>query len=116
MTRRKSFSRKERARLFKLYNGECYLCQGKIHVGEAWEIEHLIAWELTRDDSDENIRLAHVKCHKPKTAADIRCIRKADRQRDKHLGVMKTRKGRPMPGTKASGWKRKMDGTVERRT
>ena len=30
-------------------------------------------------------------------------------------GRSKAPKGRPMPGTRASGWKRKMDGTWERR-
>ena len=114
MMPRKRFSRKERVRLFELRNGICHLCEGKIQVGQAWHIEHLIAWELTRDDSDDNLRLAHVKCHKPKTAEDVRAIRKADRQRAKHVGVKKP-KGRPIAGTKASGWKHKLNGQWERR-
>lgn len=40
---------------------------------------------------------------------------KLKRQRDKHNGI-RTRKGAPIPGSKASGWKRKLDGTTERRT
>ena len=89
MTSRHSISRKDRARLFSLYAGECYLCNGKIGPAEAWEIEHVIPWELTRDDSDDNLRLAHKKCHAAKTANDIRAIRKADRNRDKHNGTFK---------------------------
>ncbi len=93
---RRSFSRKDRARLFQLYAGRCYLCDGAISVGEAWDIEHVIPWELTRDDSDDNLRLAHKKCHKAKTAVDIRTIRKSDRQRDKHTGTFWKQK-RPWP-------------------
>lgn len=84
---RKHFSQRERVRLFELNQGTCYLCDMKIQVGEVWEIEHVVAWELTRDDSDENLRLAHVKCHKVKTADDVSAIRKADRVKAKNLGA-----------------------------
>lgn len=105
MAKRKSFSRKERVRLFEHYKGECYLCSGKIQVGEAWDIEHIVPWELTRDDSDDNLRLAHVACHKVKTADDVRAIRKADRIKAKHIGAVK-------PSGFNRKWKRKMNGEV----
>ena len=81
MTSRKSFSQKERVRLFTLNKGVCYLCNGKIDAGQAWEIEHVIPWALTRDDSDDNLRLAHVKCHKAKTATCKQSARSATRRR-----------------------------------
>lgn len=84
---RKSFSRKERVRLFDLHGGACHLCQQKIKVGEAWDLEHIVPWELTRDDSDDNVKPAHKSCHKVKTADDVAAIRKADRIRAKHLGA-----------------------------
>ena len=84
---RKRFSRKERVRLFDLHDGKCHLCGQKIRVGEAWDLEHLVAWELTRDDSDDNVRPAHKTCHKAKTVEDVRAIRKADRIRAKHIGA-----------------------------
>lgn len=40
---------------------------------------------------------------------------KLKRQRDRNQGISK-RKGPPMPGSRASGIRRRMDGTVERRT
>ena len=83
---RKSFSRKERARLFTLNGGVCYLCTGKIGVAEAYEIEHEIPWEISRDDSDDNLKLAHVKCHKTKTAKDRKDISKVQRMEAKHKG------------------------------
>ena len=85
---RRSFSRKDRARIFAANNGACHLCSGKIAVGEAWEVEHVIPYALTQDDSDENLRPAHVKCHKKKTHQEDRPrISKAERQRAKHLGT-----------------------------
>lgn len=84
---RKNFSRKERVRIFDLHSGRCYLCSQKIQVGDAWELEHVIPWELTRDDSDDNVKPAHKSCHKIKTADDVRGIRKADRVRAKHVGA-----------------------------
>lgn len=83
---RKSFNRKERARLFALRDGVCYLCAGKIGVAEAYDIEHEIPWEISRDDSDANLQLAHVKCHKVKTATDRKDISKVQRMEAKHNG------------------------------
>lgn len=84
---RKKFSRTERVRIFDLHAGRCHLCQQKIQIGETWELEHVVAWELTRDDSDDNVKPAHASCHKTKTADDTRSIRKADRIRAKHIGA-----------------------------
>ena len=84
---RKSFSRTERVRLFDLHKGACHLCGQKIMVGEAWDLEHIVPWELTRDDSDDNVKPAHKSCHKVKTAEDVAAIRKADRIRAKHIGA-----------------------------
>lgn len=87
MTRR-SFSRKERARIFTLRSGVCYLCAGKINGAiESWEIEHEIPWEISRDDSDDNLQLAHTKCHRVKTAADRKDIAKVQRMQAKHEGT-----------------------------
>lgn len=84
---RKSFSRTERVRIFDLHAGKCHICDQKIQVGEAWDLEHVVPWILTRDDSDGNVKPAHQSCHKVKTATDINAIRKADRVRAKFLGA-----------------------------
>lgn len=84
---RKNFSRTERVRLFDLHGGRCHICSGKVQVGEAWDLEHIVPWELTRDDSDENVKPAHKHCHKAKTADDVAAIRKADRVRAKFIGA-----------------------------
>lgn len=84
---RKSFSRKERARLFALNAGRCYLCAGRIDATDAWEIEHEIPWEISRDDSDANLKLAHKKCHAVKTSRDRKDISKVQRMAAKHNGT-----------------------------
>lgn len=85
---RRSFSRKDRARIFALGNGCCHICTGKITVGEAWEVEHIIPYALTQDNSDDNLRPAHKKCHAKKTTGEDRPrISKAERQRAKFLGI-----------------------------
>lgn len=84
---RKSFSTRERTRIFKLHGGICHLCKQEIQIGEAFDLEHVIPWELTRDDSDENVKPAHKHCHKEKTKEDVRAIRKADRIHAKFIGT-----------------------------
>ncbi|MCO5157525.1 MAG: HNH endonuclease [Aquamicrobium sp.] len=86
---RRRFTYKDRARIFAANNGTCHICKQKIDgVREAWEIEHVIAWELTRDDSDENLRPAHIACHKQKTHKQDRpAINEAKRREAKHTGA-----------------------------
>lgn len=86
---RRRFTDKDRARIFAANDGCCHLCSQKIDgVREAWEIEHVIAWELTRDDSDGNLKPAHVACHKQKTHEHDRpAINQAKRREAKHQGV-----------------------------
>lgn len=86
---RRRFTDKDRARIFANSKGYCHLCGEKIDgVREAWEIEHVIAWELTRDDSDDNLRPAHKSCHAKKTHQQDRpAINQAKRREAKHNGV-----------------------------
>ncbi|WP_181167744.1 MULTISPECIES: HNH endonuclease signature motif containing protein [unclassified Mesorhizobium] len=87
---RRRFTDKDRARIFTANKGCCHLCDGKIDVAEAWEVEHVIAWELTRDDSDGNLRPAHIKCHQIKTHKQDRpAINQAKRREAKHKGFSK---------------------------
>lgn len=78
------------------------------------EVDHKVeCWE-GGDNSLENAQVLGRKCcHKPKTAKATGRRAKADAQRARHLDT-KVRKGRPLPGTRASGIRKRMDGTVER--
>lgn len=112
MTRRMSSSR--RARIFEAAGGACHICGQKIDgTREKWEVEHIIPYSLTRDDSDENLAPAHVSCHLGKTAADAGTIAKAKRVHRKHTGAHRPKSA--LPGSKGSKWKRKISGAVVRR-
>lgn len=90
---RKRFTDKDRARIFAANKGCCHLCNARIDgVREAWEVEHVIAWELTRDDSDANLRPAHKSCHSTKTHTQDRpAINEAKRREAKHFGVKRAK-------------------------
>lgn len=63
----------------------------------------------------ENCKVLCKTCHAAKTfGEDNPRMQKADAQRKRAFGI-KARKGRPMPGTKASGVRKRWDGTVEQR-
>jgi 5-methylcytosine-specific restriction endonuclease McrA len=84
-----------------------------LKVGEG-QADHVLPVELGGESAIENGQWLCHPCHKPKTADDIRRIRKADRMRDRHTGAMpKSRNA--LPGSKLSGWKKKMNGEWVRR-
>ena len=71
----------------------------------------------TERDSDglENCVACCRTCHRFKTSTyDVPMQAKSKRIRDRHLGIKHT-SSRPMPGTRASGIKRKFNGTTELR-
>ena len=102
---RKSLTRNQRAELFLEHGGICYLCKCIINAGrgEAWEVEHVEAREISGRDDWANLRPAHVDCHKVKTKEDKAIIAKCNRVRNKHLGIRKR--------TSFRGW-RKMNGDI----
>lgn len=111
--KRQKLSKKQRLECFVRHAGQCYLCGTSIRPGETWEVEHLLPVGLGGDNGVDNLRPAHTRCHKPKTKDDVGKMRKADRLKAKHFGAKQ--KTGSIPGSKKSGWKRKMDGTVVRR-
>lgn len=110
MTRRR-WSTKDRAAIFLAADGLCHICSGKIATGEAWELEHVIPLAQGGDDEAHNLRPAHFKCHKAKTAADAGNTAKAKRREAAHRG-WKAPSTRPMPFGRKSAFKRKMDGSI----
>lgn len=71
---------KQRLAILQSHDHVCHLCGGKIQPGQKWELEHVVALELSHDDSDENLRPAHAACHREKTKADVTDIAKAKRR------------------------------------
>lgn len=78
------------------------------------EFDHRIPDGLGGEPTLENCIAICCDCHRYKTKNDVSRIAKMKRQRDRNMGIKK-RKGPPMAGSRDSLFKRKMDGTIERR-
>lgn len=53
------------------------------------QFDHILPDQLGGDTSLENCMALCVQCHRHKTRSDIQRIRKSDRQRDRHTGVIR---------------------------
>lgn len=83
-------------------------------LGYGVEFDHDLECADGGDNSLENCRAVCPRCHVNKTGRSKGEREHHNRTRDKHDGTWK-RKSRPMPGTKASGLRKRMNGKVERR-
>jgi 5-methylcytosine-specific restriction enzyme A len=116
---RSEFSKATKLEAFKLADGCCENCGLKI-VGSIAPViyDHIVPDALGGDNSLDNCQCLCTPCDKLKTFTpidgDIPRIAKAQRGLERRANVRQKR-GRPLPGTKRSGLKKKMDGTVERR-
>lgn len=103
-----------RVRIFERAEGKCGCCGRKIGAGESWDLEHTIALINGGAHAESNMVPWLREHHKSKTKDDMSIKAGIYSKKLAALGLKKSR-WRPMPGTKRSGWKRKLDGTVERR-
>lgn len=118
---RPSMSKVRRLRIFVKEDGRCYLCGDKVKIGQLFEVEHVIPWALSFDDTDDNLKIAHTVCHKTmKTGDDVARIAKAKaqggetgqwaRRQKRDEPLMKSRpfpKGGPKQKIPSRGWERK---------
>lgn len=111
--KRKPLTRLARVRIWDAHQGTCCICYAKIPHGAKWICEHIKPLWLGGDDDERNMGPAHEQCARDKTSAEAPIKAKSDRVRANYLGIRKS--GRPMPGSKASGWRKRMNGRVERR-
>jgi hypothetical protein len=125
---RREFSRRlVAAILLRATNDDGELCCegcGIVLGFKPYEIDHILPEALVMDKSApltaaDGQLLGVACCHRGganKTKTDIQRIRKADRQRDRHRGALRSRN--PMRGSKAHPLqeKRLFNGKVEKRT
>lgn len=119
---RKEFPDKVRALAFKRSRGFCEIgrvhmpeigCGRKLFTGDI-RYEHIDPDGLTGEPTLENCAVLCTSCWKIKTNKyDIPVIAKSKRVERKHINA-RTAKGRPMAGTKRSGWRKRMSGQVEK--
>jgi 5-methylcytosine-specific restriction enzyme A len=116
-TARKKLTPTQRLRIWERDKGVCCLCSEKIDgVREPWILEHVRALELGGADEPANMGPAHKACADAKTngpTGDHARAAKAKRSKRASLGLKRSKN--PLPGSKGSKWRRRMDGTVERR-
>jgi 5-methylcytosine-specific restriction endonuclease McrA len=113
-TKRGSMSASKKLKVYELRKGICCICELPIDKTKGFIVEHIIPLGLGGDDTIENMGAAHPDCASIKTKRDVWQIAKAKRQKQRSLGIKRT-KGRPMPGSKASGLKKKFNGEVVKR-
>jgi hypothetical protein len=103
-----------RLRIFKRYDECCQCgCGRKILAGERWDAEDEIAIINGGERRESNLRPFLAEHHPAKTARDVAIKSKTYKMARKHAGIRKAR-GRPLPGTRASGIRKRFDGTVEK--
>ena len=114
-TRRSVFSTSFRLNLFLKRKGTCTSCSQKIDAGKAWDIDHILPLALGGTNELKNLQIFCKPCHQSKTSqSDIPRIAKTKRLKARHLGA-RSPSTRPIPGSRRSPWKRKLDGSVVRR-
>lgn len=100
-----------RLRVFERHEGRCHISGRKIMPGDLWDLDHIVALVNGGEHRESNLAPALRDKHRAKTAEDVREKSTVRRKRAKHVGIK--RKSRPMPGSRDSKFKRKLDGTVE---
>jgi 5-methylcytosine-specific restriction protein A len=113
-TKRKPLTRRQRLLAHDKHGGTCCVCLQLIAPGEPFIDEHIIPLAIGGSNDTGNRGIAHIQCAKIKTQRDRKMIDKSARVRAKHLGIRK-RVSRPIPGSKASGWRHKVSGEWVRR-
>ena len=103
-----------RLRVFDRHNGICHRSGRKIRAGERWQCDHVVALVNGGQHRECNLAPILIAPHKEKTRDDVAEKKINARVRSKYLGIKK-RKGLPMPGSRDSKFKRKIDGRWERR-
>jgi 5-methylcytosine-specific restriction protein A len=66
---RRHISTTARSKLFLAKGGICHLCGGKVQVGQAWDVSHVIPLAIGGPDDATNWDVAHRKCHRAHTSA-----------------------------------------------
>lgn len=112
MKRRRFSVRALTARLAE-FGGCCGGCKLPIDAASGCEWDHIIPLELGGDDEIENLQPLCRSCHRTKTTVDVGRIAKAKRVAARHVGIKGPKS--VLPGSKASPFKKRLDGTVERR-
>lgn len=114
---RQRLTDQDRARLFLERGGRCHKCKRKLGPADDWIVEHMLALENGGTNEWKNLDVTCEWCLPAKNAEDDKVAKKIRAVATNHIVPTSQRQksGRPLPGTKASGIKKKMNGQVEKR-
>lgn len=104
-----------RLRVLDRFSRRCDGCGRSIAPGVAWACDHVTALVNGGRNREGNLHPLCAWCHPGKTGADLAEKSKVYDLALRHAGIRLRPRGRPLPGTVASGWRRRMDGRWERR-
>ena len=104
---------KVKVRVFSRSHGRCKRCSRLITAAILWECDHTIALINGGENRESNLQILCEFCHTGKTASDVGIKAKTYAIQKRHLGLRKP-KGRPMPGTRRSGIRKRLSGKVEK--
>jgi len=110
MTKRRTFSAKERLDHFLKANGCCAQCSLQITPGKQWDLDHVIPLSLGGSNDTTNLQVLCQACHTQKTKSDVSTNAKARRVQLRHLGA--TRSKRPLPCGRDSPFKKTIHGQI----
>ncbi len=114
MTRRAEFTTTTKHAAWKRDDGRCVRCFKKLGPGDAIEYDHRIRCEIKPDNSLANCDTLCGPCHGIKThQEDAPAAAKSRSVRAAYAGFKKPTHA--MDGSKASRWKKRLDGTVVER-
>lgn len=89
-------------------------CEGCGALVKRFQIDHVRPDGLLGEPTLENAQLLGECCFAPKNAKDTTDIARAKRRQAKDMGAKKP-SSRPIPGSRASGWRHKLSGEWVRR-
>jgi 5-methylcytosine-specific restriction protein A len=114
---RKQFTDQQRAKIFLERGGKCHKCERKLGSGDDWILEHIVALQNGGTNADSNMGVTCSWCLPAKNKADAGLAAKGRAQAVAHVipTSQRRKKGPPIPGSRRSKFKRKMDGTTVRR-
>lgn len=102
-----------RLRVWERDKGVCQCGCGIKIDNKPWDTDHTVALVNGGENKESNLRTLLRSHHREKTAEDVHEKSIVRRKRMKFIGLKA--KSRPIPGSKASGLRKRMNGSVERR-
>lgn len=100
-----------RLRIFDKSGGCCRICDRRIVGRLKPRFDHITALINGGFNRESNVQLLCNECHDGKTRTDVREKSVLYRKRSKRLGL---KNKKLIPGSKGSGFRKRMDGTVIR--